>query len=249
MTYYHNLSELYHHGIKGQRWGVRRFQNSDGSLKAAGKKRYGDGESTKKPSRAERRAERKAKAAAALKTTGKVLQKAAKVASGVSVDITNKYGSLKVGDFSDEAKNEGENIVDKLKNVNIVNIISPNVIVEKRVSPEDIIAAKRKEKYDSLPKEVKDDDDIGEPSGKPIDKSSKEYSDLFKDKWNEKERKPETRKLIKDMADAGYDVEQIERKLHNIDFNPFSPYNEDADYNERKKWEAFSRPSWEDDDD
>lgn len=33
--------ELYHHGIKGQRWGVRRFQNSDGSLTNAGKSRYG----------------------------------------------------------------------------------------------------------------------------------------------------------------------------------------------------------------
>lgn len=32
--------ELWHHGIKGQRWGVRRYQNSDGSLTAAGKKRY-----------------------------------------------------------------------------------------------------------------------------------------------------------------------------------------------------------------
>lgn len=32
--------ELYHHGIKGQKWGVRRFQNTDGSLKEAGKKRY-----------------------------------------------------------------------------------------------------------------------------------------------------------------------------------------------------------------
>lgn len=32
--------ELCHHGIKGQRWGVRRFQNADGSLTPAGKKRY-----------------------------------------------------------------------------------------------------------------------------------------------------------------------------------------------------------------
>ncbi len=30
---------LQHHGIKGQKWGVRRFQNADGSLTAAGKKR------------------------------------------------------------------------------------------------------------------------------------------------------------------------------------------------------------------
>lgn len=33
-------NELYHHGIKGQKWGVRRYQNSDGSLTKAGKDRY-----------------------------------------------------------------------------------------------------------------------------------------------------------------------------------------------------------------
>ena len=29
-----------HHGIKGQKWGVRRYQNADGSLTPAGQKRY-----------------------------------------------------------------------------------------------------------------------------------------------------------------------------------------------------------------
>ena len=33
-------NELAHHGIKGQKWGVRRFQNADGSLTSAGRKRY-----------------------------------------------------------------------------------------------------------------------------------------------------------------------------------------------------------------
>ena len=33
------MNELYHHGVKGQKWGVRRYQNADGSLTPKGKKR------------------------------------------------------------------------------------------------------------------------------------------------------------------------------------------------------------------
>lgn len=34
------MEELYHHGIKGQKWGVRRYQYADGSVTPAGAKRY-----------------------------------------------------------------------------------------------------------------------------------------------------------------------------------------------------------------
>ena len=40
--------ELYHHGIKGQRWGVRRFQNPDGTLTKEGVLRYKAKERRKK---------------------------------------------------------------------------------------------------------------------------------------------------------------------------------------------------------
>lgn len=33
---------LEHHGIKGQKWGVRRFENEDGTLTEAGKARYSE---------------------------------------------------------------------------------------------------------------------------------------------------------------------------------------------------------------
>lgn len=32
--------ELYHHGVKGMKWGVRRYRNKDGSLTPAGKRKY-----------------------------------------------------------------------------------------------------------------------------------------------------------------------------------------------------------------
>lgn len=38
-----DYDQLYHHGIKGMKWGIRRFQKKDGSLTSAGRKRYGDG--------------------------------------------------------------------------------------------------------------------------------------------------------------------------------------------------------------
>ena len=48
-------SELYHHGIKGQKWGVRRYQNEDGRLTSAGKARLNKKTDAQKESERQKR--------------------------------------------------------------------------------------------------------------------------------------------------------------------------------------------------
>lgn len=62
MVYYES-NYLMHHGIKGQKWGVRRYQNSDGTFTAAGKRRYlnSDGTLNQRGVKAQAKAEYKAR--------------------------------------------------------------------------------------------------------------------------------------------------------------------------------------------
>lgn len=48
IVYSDNYQELYHHGVKGQKWGVRRYQNPDGSYKAGAEGRYSSNSGQKK---------------------------------------------------------------------------------------------------------------------------------------------------------------------------------------------------------
>lgn len=46
MWTYNNDEYLAHHGILGMKWGIRRYQNKDGTLTPEGRKRYGDTDSS-----------------------------------------------------------------------------------------------------------------------------------------------------------------------------------------------------------
>lgn len=50
MVWQYNSDALCHWGIKGMKWGVRRYQNKDGTLTPAGKVRYADGSENSKTS-------------------------------------------------------------------------------------------------------------------------------------------------------------------------------------------------------
>lgn len=80
-------SFLEHHGILGQKWGIRRFQNYDGTLKAAGKKRRSEDRVQKREERKTARAEKKETKAQAKAEKAKADFEAAKKRAIANADL------------------------------------------------------------------------------------------------------------------------------------------------------------------
>ena len=103
-------NELYHHGINGQRWGFRRFQNEDGSLTPEGELRYNQGkQKLARGKAAEMYKTKKYKAQLALKTKKQEIKNAGKEARAIKKEQLkvqnmgkNSRGVKKTKDMTDE---------------------------------------------------------------------------------------------------------------------------------------------------
>jgi hypothetical protein len=109
MYKYYVGRELYHHGIIGQKWGIRRYQHEDGSLTPEGYKHWGlkgphDARAARKAEKQRAKEEKKrlkaqkagenGKKKSKLKTAAKVLGTAAAVAAGTM--LVKKYLNMRM---------------------------------------------------------------------------------------------------------------------------------------------------------
>ena len=108
-------NELQHYGVLGMKWGVRRYQNKDGSLTSAGKKRYSGEENATGEAAKEKARRRKIILGASAATV-------TLVAIGGAIVYTNKtssyrksidVNSLKLGKYAVDEMNLNDMVIPK----------------------------------------------------------------------------------------------------------------------------------------
>lgn len=172
--------ELTHHGIKGQKWGIRRFQNKDGTLTPKGKKRYKDSsEDVKKMSNDELRSRidrmRNEKRYMDLTKKESKISKAAdaikkKSDTGSKVADTNKNLSKLKGENTDKQDLAGQGFKAVSKSASVVKKIDKMASEPKHVK-------KSKEKLNGM-----SDDELREIVNR-LD-LEKQFSDISKETRN-----------------------------------------------------------------
>lgn len=110
------MSYLQHHGIKGMKWGRRRFQNSDGSLTPEGvrryRKEYDDVKSAQKRSEYWKNGTNKTGISVADKYNQKYADKEARNKLTL---LLKQLDDRKISQIEDEIINEGKAVAEKLK--------------------------------------------------------------------------------------------------------------------------------------
>lgn len=231
-TYILYSTELYHHGIKGQKWGRRRFQNKDGSLTPEGKRRYDDSPGEQKKSKHRLKLEEKYKAkgmnqAQAEEAAAKRIktEKILGVAAGVTVAAVSAYVVGKnISERSDRIIKSGATL-QRISREQAEDLDRPFYTAYKKGDTE-----KYKGLYgnqitrwggEAHQMKLKADADVKVVSR---DKASKVFADLYKndsefrdafqksnDLMRENDQSP-TRKRIKDIAAGKMTDKQLKRQ-------------------------------------
>lgn len=98
---------LEHHGVKGMKWGVRRYQNSDGSLTSPGRKRTGDASTAQQKTERNKKIARVGMSVATVAAAAYYVHKnPAKIGQ-----IVSKFRGVKVSDISQKAVDAGKRYV------------------------------------------------------------------------------------------------------------------------------------------
>lgn len=105
-------NELYHHGIRGQKWGVRRFQNKDGTLTPAGRRHY-DEDSDDTQNGSPKRSIDKATLAKGAAIAGAVALGAVLVTNPGARNIVAKYGKTVMTSLGTAAGKGAAKVVNK----------------------------------------------------------------------------------------------------------------------------------------
>ncbi len=128
------FQELYHHGIKGQKWGIRKYQNEDGSLTEEGKARYGYDESTGKLSKEGKKVEKSdiKSAVEEAKQFRKETRKKYNILTKAAIFNDGVYGSITRGkEYGLISEKYGKKVANSLNRQDIVkgSAIAASIIV------------------------------------------------------------------------------------------------------------------------
>lgn len=111
---------LYHFGIKGMKWGIRRFQNKNGSLTAAGKKRYQKGEQSSDEKTSPSSSSSRSKSISELSDT--------ELRTRINrLNLEKQYRQLisEGADNNTKQVKEGKSFADEIKNRAVKNVFIP----------------------------------------------------------------------------------------------------------------------------
>lgn len=126
-------TSLYHHGIKGQKWGIRRYQNRDGTWTDEGKKRYGDSEGDPPGSSDKASSSTKKKVAIGVATGAAIV-----AGTVLTAYLVKKYGGKNVSDIGDTAS-AGKEILQYILKTTPVSTTPVSQIPTPKVEPKQVL--------------------------------------------------------------------------------------------------------------